>query len=73
MRNALCLKMGSLSLAPCIPIYPEDGALWITFSSVSVALSRLLPGPAVPGFQNWRDAICRDGRAASRRLNEVND
>ena len=52
MRNALCLKMGSLSLAPCIPIYPEDGALWITFPSVSVSRSRELPGPEVPGFQN---------------------
>ena len=64
IRDARCLKMGSLSLAPCMPRYPEDGALCITFSSVSVALSRLLPGPAVPGFQNWRDVICRGGRVA---------
>ena len=30
----------------------EVGAEGTTFSSVSVALSSELPGPAVPGFQN---------------------
>lgn len=31
------------------------GADGTTFPSTSVALSRLLPGPAVPGFQNFVD------------------
>lgn len=31
------------------------GADGTTFPSVSVALSRVLPGPAVPGFQNFKD------------------
>ena len=29
------------------------------FSSVSEDLSRLLPGPAVPGFQNVKDMLVR--------------
>lgn len=28
-----------------------DGADWMTFPSTSVALSSVLPGPVVPGFQ----------------------
>jgi hypothetical protein len=33
---------------------PDVGAEGTTVSSVSVALSRELPGPAVPGFQNCK-------------------
>ena len=35
----------------------DVGAEETTFSSVSVALSRELPGPAVPGFQNCKVLI----------------
>ena len=35
------------------------------FSSLSEALSRLLPGPAVPGFQKVKDMmVCFDERPA---------
>ncbi len=35
----------------------EVGADDITASSVSVALSKVLPGPVVPGLQNCRDIL----------------
>lgn len=35
----------------------ELGAEGTTAPSVSVALSRELPGPAVPGFQNCSDMV----------------
>jgi hypothetical protein len=34
-------------------------AYWTMFSSVSEVLSRLLPGPAVPGFQKVKDMLDR--------------
>lgn len=33
------------------------GAEGMTFPSTSVALSRVLPGPVVPGFQNLSDMM----------------
>ena len=48
------MNIGSRSLADWIEMAPEVGADGTTFSSVSVALSSELPGPAVPGFQNCR-------------------
>lgn len=37
----------------------NDGADWTTFPSASVALSRLLPGPVVPGFQKFNLVVMR--------------
>jgi hypothetical protein len=56
-----CLKIGSLSRAEEID---EEymGADCMTFSSVSVALSSVLPGPVVPGFQNLRPDIDNSAR-----------
>lgn len=50
-----CLKMGRRSRADCTDRTCVIGAEEMIFPSVSVALSRVLPGPAVPGFQNCRD------------------
>jgi hypothetical protein len=73
-HNKLCLNMGSRSLAVWIEYEAEVGADWTTFSSVSDARSRVLPGPDVPGFQNCKDMASQrpslsgrqDGRGEGR-------
>lgn len=51
--DILCLKIGNASRCAIIPKELELGCAWTMLSSDSVALSRELPGPWVPGFQNW--------------------
>lgn len=51
----LCLKIGKRSRADDIETEAPKGADESTLPSASVARSRVLPGPAVPGFQNCRE------------------
>lgn len=56
----LCLKMGKRSRwAWTDELY--DGADCTTLPSASVALSSVLPGPVVPGFQNVKLAVISAG------------
>ena len=63
-----CLKIGRRSREAEMDNNDELGAEGTTASSVSVALSRELPGPAVPGFQNCSDMVVS---GQTRRPNEA--